>query len=91
LKSVDKLGWFAKDVKIMNELEIILPGGIIYRPDRVVEGNEISVIDFKTGKLKSKSHEKQIMRYVTSIREMGYENVGGYLWYLDEKLVEKVI
>lgn len=91
LMSVDKYGWFSKDIKVMNELEIILQGGIIYRPDRVVEGNEISVIDFKTGKLKSKSHEKQIMRYVTSIREMGYENVGGYLWYLDEKLVEKVI
>jgi ATP-dependent exoDNAse (exonuclease V) beta subunit len=91
INSVSSYGWFGLEINTINELEIILPGGKIYRPDRVIKGDVISVIDFKTGKLRTKSHHSQLERYVTAITEMGYNNVKGYIWYLDDKEVVEVI
>lgn len=90
VNAVEKYGWFSNNVTVMNEIGIILPGGEIYRPDRIVKGEEYAVIDFKTGKQRSSSHIKQIERYTSSVKEMGFENVHGYLWYLDENIIEKV-
>ncbi len=90
VNSVEKFGWFSQNVTVMNEIGIILPGGEIYRPDRIVKGAEFAVIDFKTGKQRSNSHIKQIEKYTSSVREMGVKNVHGYLWYLDENIIEKV-
>ena len=69
------------------------------RPDRViVNGNKAIVIDYKTaqGVVKKNSdgtysapseNKKQIEKYVSLLREMGYENVQSYLWYIFDNIV----
>lgn len=90
LESVRDRHWFDGSCKVLNELEIIEPGGRISRPDRVLIGAESTVIDFKFGSLKSGSHERQVARYMSLIMEMGVERVKGYLWYLEDNEIVEV-
>lgn len=89
--SVRFRGWFEGKSGVYNELEIIEPGGVISRPDRVLVSEETSVIDFKTGKLRSSSHSRQIARYMELMREMGFPEVKGYIWYLEDNFIEEVV
>ncbi len=91
LESVRDRHWFDGTCKVFNELEIIVPGGQIYRPDRVLIGSESTIIDFKFGSLKSVSHERQVARYMSLIKGMGMEHVKGFLWYLEENEIVEVI
>jgi len=75
--------WFGKDLKVINERDIFMAGGEIYRPDRVIIGKDFTgVIDFKFGDIKKNSYNEQVRMYVKLLREMGYANVTGYVWYL---------
>ncbi|MCB0804805.1 MAG: UvrD-helicase domain-containing protein [Bacteroidales bacterium] len=78
--------FFSPSGEVINEVEILLPNGKIYRPDRViVEKEAIIVIDFKTG-VYSEKHEEQVRNYMHAISEM-YERVCvGKLLYLNEKI-----
>ncbi|WP_439185125.1 UvrD-helicase domain-containing protein [Carboxylicivirga taeanensis] len=77
--------WFAADRQIINEGTILMPGGT-YRPDRVIIHNDnVTVIDYKFGELKNEKHAQQVRRYMGLLREMGYSNIEGYLWYLRDK------
>ncbi|MDE5649840.1 MAG: PD-(D/E)XK nuclease family protein, partial [Duncaniella sp.] len=55
------------------------------RPDRVVWtcNGEVNVIDYKTGSQSPEKYRKQVKEYVTILNSLGYENVTGYLYYLD--------
>jgi len=46
------------------------------------------VIDYKFGDSESPSHEWQVRSYMQHLRQMGYKNVEGFLWYVFQ---EKVI
>lgn len=62
------------------------------RPDRVMmRDNEIVVVDFKFGK-QNKKYNKQVQGYMQLLTRMGYpkESIKGYLWYVEEDLIEKV-
>ena len=48
----------------------------------MVEDGEVKVIDYKFGEHYRK-YERQVKRYMDMWRRMGYENVSGFLWYLD--------
>ncbi len=91
IKSVEKYQWFTQESSVMTEPEVILPGGKIYRPDRIIYNDEISIVDFKTGKLRSKSHQAQMERYATSIKQMTGKKVRSFLWYLDGGEIEEII
>ena len=39
------------------------------------------VLDYKTGEDDQKNH-KQVSKYVTALKEIGYENCKGYLLYI---------
>ena len=81
--------WFRPDNKVMTETGILLPGGELKRPDRVVfrEG-KTTVIDFKFG-AENSHYSKQIAAYCKYIEGMGFTNVVGYIWYVDNnKTVE---
>ena len=85
MKELFSQGWVVR-----SEREILLPGGEILRPDRVVSrGNEAVVIDFKTGKILL-SHETQVKRYGSTLLEMGFTNVRHYLVYIALKQVKEV-
>ncbi len=90
---------------VRNENEIIVPHRIrirrtrreqaaertIRRPDRVmVKGSRAVVVDYKFGLRENPDHLRQIAEYVDLLREIGYAEVEGYLWYVRMERVIKV-
>lgn len=59
------------------------------RPDRVMmKDDQVVVVDFKFGKENPK-YNKQVKGYMQLLTKMGYKNITGYLWYVDEEKIEK--
>lgn len=87
--------WFSPQWKVYNECSILYydsDKGIVRecRPDRVIyDGQQMIVIDFKTGKEHPK-HIEQVQLYMRMLRKMGYSNVSGFLWYIHHDKVIKV-
>lgn len=85
--------WFSHNWKILNEREILtnsLFGTKKYRCDRVVYNDkETIVIDFKFGEPERK-YNKQVRQYITQLKNIGFPNVKGYLWYSTENRLEEV-
>ena len=81
-------GWFDGTLKVLNETTIILPMFGLLRPDRImISGNNAIVVDYKTTLVKNKAHKAQVSSYVERIKQMGYANVKGYVWYLKSNKV----
>lgn len=76
--------WFSEWDEIHTECDIICGDKVgTRRPDRVmIKGDRAVVVDYKFGAEKFASHRKQIAEYMRLLREMGYEQVEGYVWYL---------
>lgn len=74
-------GVFDPAYRSMNEKSIAIDGNI-YRPDRIIFKGKKSVwvVDYKFGE-KRTEHQKQIERYATLLRGMGY-NVESQIFYL---------
>ena len=49
----------------------------------MMKDGEVVVVDFKFGKINSK-YNKQVVDYMQLLSKMGYENISGYLWYVEE-------
>ncbi len=83
--------WFKDENKIINEGNILTITGS-YRPDRVVIGDDSStVIDYKFGEIHNPKYKEQVLRYMRLLKQMGYRNVNGYLWYIGDKdIIEEV-
>lgn len=81
--------WFSPEWTVLNECSILSTDSdgnvLVHRPDRVItDGSETIVIDYKTGR-QSDSHVRQVENYMELLRQMGYPNVKGYLWYMNRK------
>jgi len=77
--------WFSADrpKQVYNEHAIFCGDGEVLRPDRVIlEEGRVTVIDFKFGEIEKNSYKVQVRNYMEKLREMGYEHVEGYLWYV---------
>jgi ATP-dependent exoDNAse (exonuclease V) beta subunit len=87
--------WFDGSMQVINEAEILSGDGLSYRPDRIMmheNGQGVVVVDYKSGERKEAArHRRQIKKYMSLIREMGYRNVEGYLWYVTPNEIEKCI
>ncbi len=71
----------------LNEREIISTEGIKLIPDKIVLlENETLVVDFKTGQ-ETPNHKKQIQRYIEVLKEVGFPNVCGEIYYTEQKKV----
>ena len=86
--------WFCDRWQLFNECTIlnIVEGQVVERrPDRVMtDGNEWIVVDFKFGGEHPEYHE-QVREYMALLRQMGHNNVSGYLWFVySNKIVEVV-
>lgn len=85
--------WYSSDWQLLNERSIIWSdhGKIMNRrPDRVmVKENKLIVVDFKFGKRETK-YKNQVKGYMNLLKEMGYQNINGYLWYVTEGIIESV-
>ena len=71
--------------KVYNEIEIfnrVKKHNI--RCDRLmIKDNHAIIIDYKFGKI-NKIYENQIRNYISVVKNMGYENVDGYLLYFPD-------
>ena len=83
--------WFSHDwEKVMCESSIITPQSESKRPDRVmIDGRRAVVVDYKFGE-KMNSHRKQIATYITHLRSMGYDEIEGYVWYVNLGEIDKI-
>lgn len=87
--------WFSPRWQVFNECSILYydeaEGHVReQRPDRVIyDGNEMIVIDFKTGRQLEK-HKAQVRSYMRLLSGMGYGNVSGYLWYIRHNNIVRV-
>ena len=59
-------------------------------PNVMINGNEAVVVDYKFGEKQEKRHYSQVKNYLKLIRQMGYEKVSGFLWYVELNRVEAV-
>lgn len=83
IRDVEAFGWFPSDgSRILRETEIIDVDARAYRPDRVViaEG-KVKVVDYKFGEHNAR-YERQVLKYARMWKQMGYDDVSAYLWYV---------
>ncbi len=68
------------------EKSIIDTSGKSQRPDRImVFDNKVVLLDYKFTKLKSTTHEQQLLQYKNILEQMGYQNIQPYLYYAMNK------
>lgn len=84
--------WFDGYLRVLRERTIFCPGHKPIRPDRVVWTSEgtIDVIDYKFGAEKPKEYARQVRSYMTAIASMGWEQVRGFVFYVDSGQVTPV-
>lgn len=84
-------GWFPSDRSMVkNETAIIDSDGRSYRPDRViVDGNRVTIIDFKFGAHEPK-YIRQLERYAGLWKRMKEVEVSAFLWYLPSGEIKDV-
>lgn len=83
--------WYNGEARILNEVDILFGNGLSKRPDRVmITGDWVIVVDYKFGEHPDKRYHSQVRNYLKLIRQMGYEQVEGYLWYVELDQIEAV-
>lgn len=86
--------WFSPGWTLYNECTILstdAEGRVVERrPDRVMtDGRRMVVVDFKFGKPQLE-HREQVSEYMALLRQMGHQEVEGYLWYVYTNKIETV-
>ncbi len=82
--------WFSGNYEVLNERNL-LTGKEILRPDRImIKGRKVTVVDYKWGEKMGKKYSGQISRYAITLKKCGFEQVDGYIWYLNLNEVDKV-
>lgn len=83
--------WFSGDWEVKREAAIILNSGKVRRPDRVmIKGNQALVVDYKFGEVKNPFHKAQVRAYMKDLKQMAYDSIQGFLWYVELEEVEEV-
>lgn len=74
--------WFDGTFRVVNERNILTGANGIKRPDRImINGNQVIVVDYKSGDVESDKYNYQLRSYMRELRNCGYENVSGFIWY----------
>lgn len=88
-KNSDIRQFFDGEWTVKNEQDILIPtkgnsSSVTHRrPDRVIINQKrIKVLDYKFGTTKNDKNLKQMSEYIKLLMEMGYEDVEGYVWYV---------
>ncbi len=82
--------WFNGSYRVINERELLTPDNLL-RPDRImISANKAIVVDYKWGEKVPGKYHQQVRQYAQILREAGFENVTGYLWYIHLNEVEEV-
>lgn len=87
------LDWYSGQWQLFNECAILYKekGSLqIRRPDRVMmKPGQVVIVDLKFGK-PQKKYYKQVREYMNLLARMGYTNIEGFLWYVEQSLIERV-
>jgi ATP-dependent exoDNAse (exonuclease V) beta subunit len=84
--------WFS-DIwdEVYTESAIITKGAKTKRPDRVmVAADRVVVVDYKFGE-QNVGNRVQVAQYAKLLQSMGYSNIEGYVWYVREGVIDKVL
>lgn len=87
LERPEVIPWFSGFKRFMAERPIVTgaDADLRKRPDRVVwtADGHVDVIDYKSGEEHKNSYRKQVAGYMRQLRQLGYRQVRGFIWYLD--------
>jgi len=84
--------WFNNTYKVLNELNIVIKEGETKRPDRVMISDEqVIVVDYKFTSTQNEMHLNQVKEYMTHLNLIENKTVTGYVWYVFNKELIKVI
>jgi ATP-dependent helicase/nuclease subunit A len=74
--------WFDGTCRVVNERSILTGTNGIKRPDRIMIGADgVVVVDYKSGEVESDSYKYQLRAYIRELKNCGFQNVSGYIWY----------
>jgi ATP-dependent helicase/nuclease subunit A len=83
--------WFDGSFKVLNERNLLAPGKLL-RPDRIMlSGRHAIVVDYKWGEKLPEKHHRQVARYAETLKKCGFGKVEGFLWYINQDEVERVV
>ena len=54
----------------------------------MITGNRVVVVDYKFGEHADQRYHSQVRNYLKLIRQMGYDEVEGFLWYVELNKIE---
>ena len=97
LNDIDYQSLFTDHCQILSEQPIIIDAFKTIRPDKIIfkeiKGDihkKAIILDYKTGMPNSK-YTKQVTEYALALKDIGYGEVEGYLFYTATKKLERVI
>ena len=83
--------WFSRSERIINERAILCGNSKVLRPDRVmINRGHVTLVDFKFGELQKHTYHTQVRAYMEQLKQMGHQQVEGYLWYVMMDQIVKV-
>ena len=84
LDNVPVASWFDGSYRVITERDILFTNAGRARPDRVMfDGNKVVIVDYKFGYKEEEEYSKQMGFYCKILRQMGYKEVKGYIWYVN--------
>ncbi|MDD3064353.1 MAG: UvrD-helicase domain-containing protein [Massilibacteroides sp.] len=76
--------WYDGSWITLNETDILIGKGLSKRPDRImIRNGEVLVLDYKFGEKEEDKYKKQVKNYIELIKAIGYQEVHGYIWYVE--------
>ncbi|HEX7584548.1 MAG TPA: 3'-5' exonuclease, partial [Prolixibacteraceae bacterium] len=74
--------WFDGTYRVVNERNILTGINGVKRPDRIMIGEDgVVVVDYKSGDMESDNYKYQLRTYIRELKNCGFQNVSGYIWY----------
>lgn len=74
--------WFDGTFRVVNERSILTGLNGLKRPDRIMIGDDrVVVVDYKSGETESDKYKYQLLSYIRELKNCGYRNISGYIWY----------
>jgi len=74
--------WFDGTYRVVNERNILTGANGVKRPDRIMIGKDVVVVvDYKSGDMESDNYKYQLRTYMRELKNCGFQNISGYIWY----------
>jgi ATP-dependent exoDNAse (exonuclease V) beta subunit len=95
LSEVRDYGWFDGRYKVINERPILRCRAGSKRPDRIMisSDGDVVVVDYKFGEHRNdKLYSEQVAEYIELLKSTGrFRSFAGYVWYVKQSQIVKVI